>query len=263
MNMLLWMYQIFDKWVIYQAQLPSSSRLQPLRREDLLVFYLNGNWIPLQFKDVSWAFWETSDEHFSLNSWHFIDQRIKLLIWKVMNKSNLKKWILHSAWPAWDTKPLCLYHSLFVSVSEHHIHTCTALSVHTFMATVLPLSFIVFDATNRHQRVPDDEAICPRLPCPGLHPLCPQYFVWVPGSNSQQHHIANTFLFFFFVSIIGRPDSTRGATGQRVQISWPQALGHFALYRPIGVCDLFWMLPWQLAYSAGVCSRWCFFANTI
>lgn len=84
------MYQIFDKWVIYQAQLPSSSRLQPLRREDLLVFYLNGNWIPLQFKDVSWAFWETSDEHFSLNSWHFIDQRIKLLIWKVMNKSNLK-----------------------------------------------------------------------------------------------------------------------------------------------------------------------------
>lgn len=65
------------------------------------------------------------------------------------------------------------------------------------MATVLPLSFIVFDATNRHQRVPDDEAICPRLPCPGLHPLCPQYFVWVPGSNSQQHHIANTFFFFF------------------------------------------------------------------
>lgn len=88
--MLLWMYQIFDKWVICQAQLASSSRLQPLRRGDLLVFYLNGNWIPLQFKDVSWAFWETCDEHFSLNSWHFIDQRIKLLIWKVMNKSNLK-----------------------------------------------------------------------------------------------------------------------------------------------------------------------------
>lgn len=47
--------------------------------------------------------------------------------------------------------------------------------------------------------------------------------------------------------------------GQRVQINWPRALGHFALYKPIGVCDLFWMLPWQLAHSAGVFSRWCFF----
>lgn len=124
-----------------------------------------------------------------------------------------------------------------------------------------PPSFIVFDAMNRHQRVPDDKAICPHLPCPGLHPLCPHYFVWVPGSNSQQHHIANTF--FFFVSIIGSPDSSRSATGQWVQISWPQALGHFALYRPIGVYDLFWMLPWQLAYSAGVFSRWCFFKHDL
>lgn len=114
---------------------------------------------------------------------------------------------------------------------------------------------VVFDANNRHQRVPDDEAICPCLPRPGLHPLCPHYFVWVPGCSGQQHHIANTS---FFVSIIGQPDSTRSATGQRVQISWPGALGHFTLYRPIGVCDLFWMLPWQLAYSAGVFSRWCF-----
>lgn len=123
-----------------------------------------------------------------------------------------------------------------------------------------PASFIVFDAMNRHQRVPDDKPICPFLPCPGFHPLCPHYFVWVPGSNSQQRHIANTF---FFVSIIGSPDSSRGATGQWVQISWPQALGHFAFCRPTGVYDLFWMLPWQLAYSAGVFSRWCFFKHDL
>lgn len=61
------------------------------------------------------------------------------------------------------------------------------------------------------------------------------------------------------VSIIGQPDSTHSTTGQQVQISWPQALGYFALYGPLGVCDLFWMLPWQLAYSASVFSRWCFF----
>lgn len=29
------------------------------------------------------------------------------------------------------------------------------------------------------------------------------------------------------------------------------------------VCDLFWMLPWQLAYIAGVFSRWCFFKYII
>lgn len=65
--------------------------------------------------------------------------------------------------------------------------------------------------------------------------------------------------FFVCVSIIGQPDSTHSTTGQQVQIIWPQALGYFALYRPLGVCDLFWMLPWQLAYSASVFSRWCFF----
>lgn len=58
-----------------------------------------------------------------------------------------------------------------------------------------PASFIVFDSV-QSQKVPDDKAICPSLPCPGLHPLCPHDFVWVLGSNSQQHHIANTFFLF-------------------------------------------------------------------
>lgn len=65
-----------------------------------------------------------------------------------------------------------------LSVSEHIMHT-----VHVQLYLFIPswslsaASFIVFDAVNRHQRVPDDEAICPRLHCPGLHPLCPHYFV--------------------------------------------------------------------------------------
>lgn len=39
-------------------------------------------------------------------------------------------------------------------------------------------------------------------------------------------------------------------------------MGHFTLYRATGVYDLFWMLPWQFAYSAGVFSRWHFFGLT-
>lgn len=88
---------------------------------------------------------------------------------------------------------LSLSRPVFVSASEHHIYSFNCSHFHGHCPSA---SFIVFDAMNRHQRVPDDEAICPRLPCPGLHPLCPHYFVWVPGSNSQQHHTANTFFCF-------------------------------------------------------------------
>lgn len=88
--------------------------------------------------------------------------------------------------------------------------------------------FIVFDAMDRHQRVPDDEAICPCLLCPGVRPLCPHYFVWVSGSS---RHATPHFKYFFsfFVSITGPPDLTQSSMGQQVQIRGPWALGHFPL----------------------------------
>lgn len=86
---------------------------------------------------------------------------------------------------------------VFLTLSDHHINI-NSFSCSYFHGHCSPDLFIVFDAMNRHQRVPDDEAICPHLLCPGLHPLCPQYFVWVPSSNSQQNHIANTFFCVCF-----------------------------------------------------------------
>lgn len=86
---------------------------------------------------------------------------------------------------------------VFLTLSDHHINI-NSFSCSYFHGHCSPDLFIVFDAMNRHQRVPDDEAICPHLLCPGLHPLCPQYFVWVPSSNSQQNHIANTFFLCVF-----------------------------------------------------------------
>lgn len=254
------MYRIFDKWVICQAQLLSSSRLQPLRREDLLVFYLNGNWIPLQFKDVSWAFWETSDEHFSLNSWHFIDQRIKLLIWKVMNKSNLKNEYYIQPGLHEIQSPF-----VFITLSLSLYQSSTYIHVQLYLFILSWPLFSRFRSSSLMPRIDIKESPMMKPSAPVSPALASIHYVHSTLFEYQAPIASNTTLqtpfFLFFVSIIGRPDSTRGATGQRVQISWPQALGHFALYRPIGVCDLFWMLPWQLAYSAGVCSRWCFFCE--
>lgn len=91
----------------------------------------------------------------------------------------------------------------------------------------------------------------PPCPPPGLRPVC---LLCLALFEAPTAHTT------FFVSVIGQPDSARSTTGQRVQIPWPRALGHFTL-RPTGVGDVLWMLLWQFAHSAGVLSRWCFFKN--
>lgn len=149
---------------------------------------------------------------------------------------------------------LC-YRWLFVSVSERHIHSCTALSVHTFMVTVLQRRSLSLKPW-----IDIKESLMMKPSAPVSPALASIHYVHTTLFEYQAPVASNTTLQtpFFSVSVIGWPDSSHSATGQRVQISWPQALGLFALYRPIGLCDLFWMLPWQLAYSAGVFSRWCF-----
>lgn len=158
-----------------------------------------------------------------------------------------------------DSFPFVLI-TLFLSASEQHIHTCTASSAHIFMVTVLHLLSL-----SLMPWIDIKESLMIKPSAPISPALASIHYVHTTLFEYQAPTASNTTLQtpFFFVSIIGSPDSSRSATGQWVQISWPQALGHFALYRPIGVYDLFWMLPWQLAYSAGVFSRWCFFKHDL
>lgn len=72
-------------------------------------------------------------------------------------------------------------------------------------------------------------------PHPGFHPLCLQCSCL---STRLQQAAEPHRKHASFVSIIGSADSSRSTTGQGAQISWPQALGQLALYRPSGVYDL-------------------------
>lgn len=137
---------------------------------------------PAVSREWKWSIFITHSWHFyALNNETFILTHMEEPIFKmnVRFKPTYRRYK--------DRLPLC--------VSQPHTYTHSLICSY-FHGHCSPASFIVFDAMNRHQRVPDDKTICPFLPCPGFHPLCPHYFVWVPGSNSQQRHIANTFFLF-------------------------------------------------------------------
>lgn len=152
---------------------------------------------------------------------------------------------------------------LYFVLLTHHLWLCIRKpNIYSFMCSCfhghssLDL-FIVFDAMNRHQRVPDDEAICPCLLCPGVRPLCPHYFVWVSGSSRHTTpHFKYFFSFFCFNYWPTRFNSKlhgSASTNKRTMGSWT-----FHFKRPVGAFDVYWTFPRQFTYSVRVSSRWYF-----
>lgn len=119
----------------------------------------------------------------------------------------------------------------------------TGVCVHVFTITVLYLLSL-----SLMPRIDIKECLMIKPSAPISPVLASIHYVHTALFEYQAPTASNTTLQTpFFVSIIGSPDSSRSTTGRWVQISWPQALGHFAPYKPTGVYDLFWMLPWLLA----------------
>lgn len=133
-------------------------------------------------------------------------------------------------------------------------HTHTALSVHTFMATVLQLHSLSLMSWTDIK-----ESLMIKPSAPVSLALASIHYVHTTLFEYQAPIASNTTLqtpFFCLSYWLARFNSQRHGSASTNKLT--SGLGTFRFIPRIGVCDLFWMLPWHLAYGAGVFSRWCF-----
>lgn len=114
-----------------------------------------------------------------------------------------------------------------------------------FHSLCSPHLFIVFEAQNRHQRSPDDEAIC-SSPLPWPPSIMSTLLCLRSGAPGASNTTLQTPLFFFLfvwcASVISLADSTLSSTGQTEQTAKLGVTDSLLSEDPFRIFDVIWTL---------------------